>query len=219
MVRRAPTRVGHRVVMEPRTRAELDAGLDHLLASPLDDGVVELLVARPGVGERTVLDEAKLDPAIGLVGDSWTDRFSRHTPDGSPNPVMQLTLMNARAAALVARTVDRIPLAGDQLYVDLELGYGNLPAGTQLAVGTAVAVSVETLVAVAVAAAVSVAVGTTAVFVAVVVGCAVSVEVGTAVAVGVGPTKTSALTGPMVRLEEVAVTELAYVPGVDGTAA
>jgi len=138
MVRRAPTRVGHRVVMEPRTRAELDAGLDHLLASPLDDGVVELLVARPGVGERTVLDEAKLDPAIGLVGDSWTDRFSRHTPDGSPNPVMQLTLMNARAAALVARTVDRIPLAGDQLYVDLELGYGNLPAGTQLAVGTAV---------------------------------------------------------------------------------
>jgi len=51
---------------------------------------------------------------------------------------MQLTLMNARAAALVARTVDRIPLAGDQLYVDLELGYGNLPAGTQLAVGTAV---------------------------------------------------------------------------------
>jgi urea transporter len=80
-------------------------------------------------------------------------------------------------------------------------------------------VSVETLVAVAVGAAVSVAVGTTAVFVAVVVGCAVSVEVGTAVAVGVGPTKTSALTGPMVRLEEVAVTELAYVPGVDGTAA
>ncbi len=75
---------------------------------------------------------------VGLVGDSWIDRFSRHTPDGSPNPVMQLTLMNARAAALVAQTVDRWPLAGDQLYVDLELGYDNLPAGTQLQVGTAV---------------------------------------------------------------------------------
>jgi hypothetical protein len=122
----------------PRTRADLDAGLDHVLASPLDHGAVELVVARPGVGERTVLDEAKLDPAIGLVGDSWIDRFSRHTPDGSPNPVMQLTLMNARAAALVAQTTDRWPLAGDQLYVDLELGYDNLPAGTRLQVGTAV---------------------------------------------------------------------------------
>ncbi len=138
MVRRAPVRVGHRVLMEPMTRAELDYGLDHVLASPRDQGVVELVVARPGVGERTVLDEAKLDPAIGLVGDSWIDRFSRHTPDGSPNPVMQLTLMNARAAALVAQTVGRWPLAGDQLYVDLELGYDNLPAGTQLQVGTAV---------------------------------------------------------------------------------
>jgi len=138
MVRRAAARVGHRVEMEPLTRTELDAGLDHVVASPLDHGVVELLVARPGVGERTVLDEAKLDPVIGLVGDSWIDRFSRHTPDGSPNPVMQLTLMNARAAALVAQTVDRWPLAGDQLYVDLELGYGNIPAGTQLQVGTAV---------------------------------------------------------------------------------
>ena len=124
--------------MEPMSRADLDAGLDHVLASPVDHGVVELLVARPGVGERTVLDEAKLDPAIGLVGDSWIDRVSRHTPDGSPNPGMQFTLTNARAAALVAQTVDRWPLAGDQLYVDLELGDENLPAGTQLHVGTAV---------------------------------------------------------------------------------
>ena len=124
--------------MEPLTRAELDAGLDHVLASPLDDGAVELVVARPEVGERVVLEKGELDPDVGLVGDSWTDRFSRHTPDGSPNPVMQVTIMNARAAALVAQTPDRWPLAGDQLYVDLELGYDNLPAGTQLEVGTAV---------------------------------------------------------------------------------
>ena len=124
--------------MQPLTRAELDAGLDHVLGSPLDAGVVELVVARPGVGERAVLEKGELDPAVGLIGDTWTDRPSRHTPDGSPNPVMQLTLMNARAAALVAQTEDRWPLAGDQLYVDLELGYDNLPAGTQLEVGTAV---------------------------------------------------------------------------------
>src|SRR3954468_19368945 len=138
MVRRAPTRVGQGCVVEPVTRAELDAGLDHVLASPHDRGTVALVVARPAVGARVVLDEAKLDPALGLVGDSWVGRFSRHTRDGSPNPVMQLTLMNARAAALVAHTEDRWPLAGDQLYVDFELGAGNIPAGTQLRVGTAV---------------------------------------------------------------------------------
>ena len=124
--------------MEALTRADFDAGLDHVLASPLDVGTVELVVARPGVGERVVLDQGELDPDSGLIGDSWVDRSSRHTPDGSPNPLMQLTLMNARAVALVAGTEDRWPLAGDQLYVDLELGDDNLPAGTQLEVGTAV---------------------------------------------------------------------------------
>jgi hypothetical protein len=124
--------------MEPLTEAELDAGVDHVLASPLDDGVLELVVARPGMGERSVLEKGELDPDVGLIGDSWVDRFSRHTSDGSPNPVMQLTLMNARAAALVAQTRDRWPLAGDQLYVDFELGYENIPAGTQLEIGAAV---------------------------------------------------------------------------------
>ena len=124
--------------MEPLTRDELEAALDHVLGSPLDDGVVAMVVARPAVGEREVLEQGELDPDVGLVGDTWVDRRSRHTPDGSPNPVMQLTLMNARAAALVAQTQDRWPLAGDQLYVDLELGYDNLPPGTQLEVGTAV---------------------------------------------------------------------------------
>ena len=109
-----------------------------MLGSPLDHGVVELVVARPGVGERALLEKGELYPAVGLVGDTWADRRSRRTPEGSPNPVAQLTLMNARAAALVAQAVERWPLAGDQLYVDLELGHDNLPAGTQLEVGTAV---------------------------------------------------------------------------------
>ena len=85
-----------------------------------------------------MLEKAELDPHVGMVGDSWIERFSRHTPDGSPNPVVQLTLMNARVAEVVARSVDRWPLAGDQLYVDLELGYHNIPAGTRLDVGTAI---------------------------------------------------------------------------------
>lgn len=116
----------------------LEAAREHLLAAPPDLGVVELVVARPEPGARVVLDEALLDPAEGLVGDCWLARGSRHTPDGSADALMQLTLMNARVVHLVAGSRDRWPLAGDQLYVDLDLGVANLPPGTRLAIGTAV---------------------------------------------------------------------------------
>ena len=46
--------------------------------------------------------------------------------------------MSARAADLVGGTRERWALAGDQLYVDLDVSEANLPAGTRLAVGTAV---------------------------------------------------------------------------------
>jgi MOSC domain-containing protein YiiM len=51
---------------------------------------------------------------------------------------MQLNLMNARAIALLAQEKDRWSLAGDQLYVDLDLSEENLPPGTQLAIGAAI---------------------------------------------------------------------------------
>ena len=46
--------------------------------------------------------------------------------------------MNARSTALVAGDRERWPLAGDQLYVDLDLSGEHLPPGTRLAIGTAV---------------------------------------------------------------------------------
>ncbi len=58
--------------------------------------------------------------------------------DGSSHPDMQLNLMNTRVIALVAQDEARWSLAGDQLYVDLDLSKENLPAGTQLALGSAV---------------------------------------------------------------------------------
>jgi MOSC domain-containing protein YiiM len=51
---------------------------------------------------------------------------------------MQLNVMNARAVALIAREEGRWALAGDQLYVDLDLARDNLPPGTRLAIGNAV---------------------------------------------------------------------------------
>jgi MOSC domain-containing protein YiiM len=59
-------------------------------------------------------------------------------PDGRPHPDVQVTLMNARTIALIAQDETRWPLAGNNLYVDLDLSAENLPPGTRLAIGTAV---------------------------------------------------------------------------------
>ncbi len=95
-------------------------------------------VRRPTAGEREVLEQADLDPVVGRVGDDWKARPSRRTPDGSANPEQQVTLMSARAAELIAGSRDRRALAGDQLYVDLDIGGANLPAGSRLRIGGAV---------------------------------------------------------------------------------
>ena len=117
---------------------ELAAGIDEVRGSPAGEGTVELIVRRPQHGEREVLAEGVLDPVEGLVGDTWRARGSRSTPDGSADREVQVTLMNARAAALVAQERERWALAGDQLYVDLDLSAGNVPPGTRLGVGSAV---------------------------------------------------------------------------------
>lgn len=119
-------------------QAALDRALDSIWAAPRDAGTVELVVRRPAVGEREQVDEAQLDPHGGLVGDGWALRPCKHTADRSPSPDRQLTIMSARAAAAVAGDRDAWPLAGDQLYVDLDLSAANLPAGTRLAVGGAI---------------------------------------------------------------------------------
>ena len=116
---------------------ELQAGLELIRQSPLDEGVVELIARRPQIGEREVLQQAELDLVEGLVGDNWKIRGSSSTPDGSANPGMQLNIMNSRVTALVARDRERWPLAGDQLYIDLDLSADNLPPGARLALGSA----------------------------------------------------------------------------------
>ena len=117
---------------------ELEAGLSEVLASPKDDGEVKMIVRRPNVDRREVLDAGDLDVTEGLVGDNWRSRGSRQTNDGSAHPEMQLNLMNSRVVALVAQSEDRWALAGDQFFVDLDLGKENLPAGTRLAMGSAI---------------------------------------------------------------------------------
>lgn len=124
--------------MKHRSAEELGDGLAHVLASPTVTGPVELVVRRPVEGEREVIAAARLDRSVGLEGDDWLARWNRRNPGADPNPEAQLTIMNARVADLVAGDRERWPLAGDQLYVDLDLSEDNLPPGTRLRVGEAV---------------------------------------------------------------------------------
>lgn len=117
--------------------AELEAGMDAIRQAPKGNGVLKMIVKRPAVDEREIAEEAELDIMEGLVGDTWKSRGSNHMPDGSADLNAQITVMNARATALLAQSEDRWALAGDQLYVDFDLSDDNLPPGTRLGIGSA----------------------------------------------------------------------------------
>ncbi len=120
------------------TTAELEAGLAVVRQAPKDGGRLEMIVRRPRVDAREVLEEGELDLEMGLVGDTWLERGSSRTADGSAHPDMQLNVINARLLDLVAQDRARWQLAGDQLVVDFDLSEENIPPGTQLAIGSAV---------------------------------------------------------------------------------
>jgi hypothetical protein len=124
--------------VEHLSMTELEAGMEHIREAPRNNGVLKMIVRRPRDEEREVIEQGELHLSEGLVGDNWKLRGSKHTADGSADAEAQITLMNARAIGLVAKERDRWPLAGDQLYVDLDLSDENLPPGTRLAIGSAI---------------------------------------------------------------------------------
>jgi hypothetical protein len=117
---------------------ELEAGLAEIRRSPRDEGRLELIVRRPRTEEREILEQAELDVVHGLIGDNWQARGSSSTDDGAAHPEMQLNLTNSRAIDLIAADKSRWHVAGDQLFVDLDLSGENLPPGTRLAIGSAI---------------------------------------------------------------------------------
>jgi hypothetical protein len=116
--------------MPHRTTTELEQGLDEIRRSPKDEGRLELIVRRPIKGTREVLAEGELNVAEGLAGDCWKDH--------SPHSEMQINIINSRAIGVIAPSRAEWPLAGDQLFVDLDLSESNLPPGTQLEIGSAI---------------------------------------------------------------------------------
>lgn len=117
--------------MKHLSTEEIEAGLSRVAESPDDNGVLELIVRRPRENEREVLETGELDTEKGLIGDCWL------TYNGGKTEA-QIAIMNSRIIALLAQNRERWKLAGDQLFVDLNLTDENLPAGTRLAIGSAV---------------------------------------------------------------------------------
>ena len=125
--------------MSPYTsETDLLAGIETIQNSPKDHGLLEMIVIRPRDQAREVLEECDLSLKLGVHGDFWATGCWKSLPDGSPHPDVQVTLMNSRCIALLAQERARWPLAGDQLYVDLDLTAENLPTGQRLAIGSAV---------------------------------------------------------------------------------
>ena len=116
---------------------ELQEGLAEILRSPQDRGDLRAIVIRPEVDARVSLRQCELSPEGGVHGDNWAKGCWMSLPDGRPHPDVQVTLMNARTIALIAQDEARWPLAGDNLFVDLDLSDDNLPPGTRLSVGSA----------------------------------------------------------------------------------
>ena len=132
--------LGRRILMRRglrrhRTVEEMQAFLPTIDALPRDEGTLRMIVSRPAPGAREELAEGRLTTTDGLVGDSWLDRGSRQTPDGSAAVDMQLNITSHAMMEFVAQEPERTALAGDQLYLDLDLSHDNLPAGSELHFG------------------------------------------------------------------------------------
>ena len=120
------------------SREELEAGLAAAEPSPADGGGIEAIVIRPEHDERQSLQSVEVSLARGMHGDHWEKGCWMTTEAGLPHPDVQICITNSRVIQLIAGNSARWPLAGDNLFVDLDVTPENLPPGTRLAVGTAV---------------------------------------------------------------------------------
>ena len=125
------------------TIASLEARLDHLRAAPAETGTLEMIVRRPDTEVREILDAGVLDETGGLTGDNWLSRATSHAIAEGRHLDAMITVMNARMTRLLGDTEDVQALAGDQLYVDLDLSHDNLPASTRITVGDDVVLEVS----------------------------------------------------------------------------
>ncbi len=120
------------------TETEIMAGLEEVRKSPQDNGSLNAIVIRPASEERLSLQQCRLSTEGGTEGDAWARSCWLKLPDGGPHPDVQICIMNSRMIDLVAGEKNRWELAGDNLFVDLDLSRNNLRAGQLLSIGECV---------------------------------------------------------------------------------
>ena len=116
---------------------DLDSSLEFIKQSPKHEGVIELIVCRPQTNARQELTEAELTIHEGLVGDIWRTMLDKGI-NKYVNPDTQLALINSRVISAITQNKNNWKLAGDQFYVDFDLGKDNLPVGARLKIGSAI---------------------------------------------------------------------------------
>jgi MOSC domain-containing protein YiiM len=117
-----------------RTIEELDAAWEARPAPPRNGGTVRLLCVRKHDGIHETPGAVEVTQRGGVVGDRWAHRRPGTDPDGAT----AITLMNATVAELVAAGRQPLDAPGDNMLVDLDISSDALPAGTRLAIGSAV---------------------------------------------------------------------------------
>ncbi|MBC2607698.1 MOSC domain-containing protein [Pelagicoccus albus] len=116
----------------------LDAHRDWVLDAPKDDAPILTLCVRPNEGEREFVKTLSLDPEQGVVGDRWIRKTWIYTPDGKPDPRIQVCILGSRVLQLIRRDPDGMTYPGDNIIADMDFSEMNMPVGQLLQVGSAV---------------------------------------------------------------------------------
>jgi hypothetical protein len=124
---------------------ELEQGLPEVLASPTEVGRLTAIVVRPAPNERRTVNSATLTPESGIEGDRWASDSFYRLKDGRSDLRCQVSVMNDRFLRQVAGSDDDMCLAGDNLIVDFDLSEANLPAGSQIKIGSDVIIEISDL--------------------------------------------------------------------------
>ena len=97
---------------------------------PREVGKVDMIVLRPDINERTVVNTALVTREHGVHGSGWVLRPERGLVD-------QVCVMSSAAIrAIAGPDMSKWPPAGDQLFIDLDLSKENLPLGTRVRIGS-----------------------------------------------------------------------------------
>lgn len=117
--------------------ADLTALEANIAASPKNNAPISQLCFRPTFGQRVFADHLELCPKRGVIGDRWAELGWLKRADGSPDPRVQIALINQRLLTAIWGGGTEPPHPADTIATDLDISQDNLPAGRRLRIGTA----------------------------------------------------------------------------------